>query len=206
MVKRLLDIFISIIALVFLCPFFFVIAFLVKITSPGKIFYRGVRAGINNNEFRIYKFRTMVENAEKIGGFSTSISDVRLTKIGRFLRKHKLDELPQFLNIISGNMSLVGPRPQVLFYTNKYEGEYKLIMSVRPGLTDLASLYFSDMDAILGEGDVQKKYETEIEPVKNILRLRYVKEKNLLLDFRILVETAFSIIGIKNITKLNICP
>ena len=174
--------------------------------SPGKVFYRGVRAGKNEVNFEIYKFRTMVENAENIGGYSTSINDNRLTKIGRFLRKYKIDELPQFINVIKGDMSLVGPRPQVLYYTNQYKGEEKSILSVRPGITDLASLYFSDMDKVLGDGDADRKYETEIEPIKNLLRLKYVNEQSFVLDIRILIETIFSLIGIKNITKLNITP
>ena len=204
--KRLFDVFVSVITVMALLPIFIIVSFFIKITSPGKVLYRGVRAGKNEVNFEIYKFRTMVENAENIGGHSTSINDTRLTKIGRFLRKYKIDELPQFVNVIKGDMSLVGPRPQVLYYTNKYKGEEKSILSVRPGITDLASLYFSDMDKVLGGGNVEKKYETEIEPVKNLLRLRYVNEQSFLLDMRILIETAFSIIGVKNITKLNIKP
>ena len=148
----------------------------------------------------------MVQDAENIGGYSTALNDYRLTKIGRFLRKYKLDELPQFINVVKGDMSLVGPRPQVKYYTNQYLGELNLILSVKPGLTDLATLYFFDMDEVLGDKDVDEKYANEIEPIKNILRLRYVKEKNFLLDFRVLIETAFGIIGIKNITSLNIKP
>ena len=148
----------------------------------------------------------MVQDAENIGGPSTALNDFRLTKIGRFLRKYKLDELPQFINIIKGEMSLVGPRPQVIYYTDQYKGELNLILSVKPGLTDLASLYFLDMDNVLGNQNVDEKYASEIEPIKNLLRLRYVKEKNFLLDIRILIETMFSIVGLKNITRLNIKP
>ncbi len=101
-------------------------------------------------------------------------------------------------------MSLVGPRPQVLFYTNQYKGVEEMILSVKPGITDLASLYFADMDAVLGSGDVDARYQTEIEPVKNRLRLRYVKEHSFLLDLRILVETAFKLVGVDNVTGLNI--
>jgi len=206
MMKRLIDISFSLIALIICLPLLVLISVLVKFTSPGKIIYSSIRAGRDNQNFRMYKFRTMVENAENIGGHSTSINDPRLTKIGRFLRKYKLDELPQFFNIIIGDMSLVGPRPQVLYYTDQYQGDFKLILSIRPGITDLASLYFSDMDLTLGIGDVNKKYEIEIEPVKNLLRLRYVREKSLLLDFRILIETAFNVIGFKSVTGLNIKP
>ena len=204
--KPLFDIIVATVALIILCPIFILISTIIKITSPGEIFYKGIRAGRNDVNFKIYKFRTMVQDAENIGGPSTALNDFRLTKIGRFLRKYKIDELPQFINIIKGEMSLVGPRPQVIYYTNKYKGDYKLILSVKPGLTDFATLYFLDMDKVLGSENVDKKYATEIEPIKNSLRLKYVKEKNFLLDIRILVETAFSLIGIKNITRLNIKP
>ena len=103
-------------------------------------------------------------------------------------------------------MSLVGPRPQVLFYTNKYTGEERSILSIKPGITDLASLYFADMDAVLGSGDVDSRYLVEVEPVKNKLRLRYVREQSYFLDMRILLETAFKMIGFENITGLNVSP
>jgi lipopolysaccharide/colanic/teichoic acid biosynthesis glycosyltransferase len=122
------------------------------------------------------------------------------------LRKYKLDELPQFFNVLGGTMSLVGPRPQVLSYTDKYQGEERLVLNMRPGITDLASLYFSDMDKVLGSGDVDAKYASEIEPVKNVLRVQYVKEASLFLDLRILVETAFKLVGVVNATGLNVKP
>jgi lipopolysaccharide/colanic/teichoic acid biosynthesis glycosyltransferase len=146
----------------------------------------------------------MVENADQIGGFSTAKNDHRLTKIGKWLRKYKLDELPQLFNVILGDMSIVGPRPQVLFYTSKYSGEELIILSARPGITDLASLYFIDMDSVLGETNVDDKYYLEIEPIKNALRIRYVKECSISLDLRIIIETIFGLFGIHNITKLNI--
>jgi len=204
--KRFIDIFISAITLFFLLPFLLLFGVLIKLTSPGPIFYKGVRAGLNNQSFNMLKFRSMIVDAESKGGHSTAIDDPRFTTIGRFLRKYKIDELPQFINVLKGEMSLVGPRPQVLYYTDKYQGENKKILTVRPGITDLASLYFSDMDSTLGTGDVDRKYETEIEPLKNRLRVRYVNECSFLLDLRILIETAFNIIGIRNSTKLNLLP
>jgi lipopolysaccharide/colanic/teichoic acid biosynthesis glycosyltransferase len=204
--KRIFDITVSIIALLILSPLFVFISIAVKLDSKGDIFYLGLRTGKKNKNFYIYKFRTMIQQAEDIGGPSTALNDFRLTNLGRFLRKFKLDELPQFINIIKGDMSLVGPRPQVNHYTKKYTGELKLILNVRPGLTDLASLYFHDMDQILGTKNVDEKYANEIEPIKNLLRLKYVKEQSFLLDIRILVETFFILIGIKNVTKLNIKP
>ena len=204
--KRVLDIALSIAAIVVTSPLLLLLSLGIKIDSSGPVFYRGQRAGLGGQVFRILKFRSMISDAEQKGGYSTAIDDPRLTRVGRYLRKHKLDELPQFFNVLRGDMSLVGPRPQVLFYTDQYRGEDKLILSVKPGITDLASLYFVDMDATLGSGDVDVRYQTEIEPVKNGLRLRYVRERSLLLDLRILVETAFRLVGIANVTRLNISP
>jgi lipopolysaccharide/colanic/teichoic acid biosynthesis glycosyltransferase len=202
--KRVMDLGLSAAAVLVLAPFMLLIAVLIKAGSPGPVFYRGERAGKDGKVFRMLKFRSMVVDAERKGGFSTAIDDPRLTGTGRFIRKYKLDELPQFFNVLVGDMSLVGPRPQVPFYTNKYTGDEKLILAVKPGITDLASLYFVDMDAVLGSGDVDARYLTEVEPVKNKLRLRYVKEQTYLLDMRILVETAFKLIGFENITGLNV--
>jgi len=202
--KRIFDIIIALFMLMILFPIFFLISLAIKMTSHGEVFYKGIRAGKNNVDFKIFKFRTMVIDAENIGGYSTALNDFRLSKIGRFLRKYKLDELPQFINIIKGDMSLVGPRPQVTYYTNQYAGDLKLILSVKPGLTDLATLNFLDLDEVLGSKNVDEKYAAEIEPIKNLLRLKYVKEQSFLLDIRILIETVFGIFGIKNITRLNI--
>jgi len=203
-VKRVSDLGFSAAAVLTLAPLMILIAVLIKLGPPGPVFYRGERAAKGGNTFLILKFRSMVVDAERRGGFSTAINDPRLTPIGRFLRKYKLDELPQFFNVLFGDMSLVGPRPQVLFYTSKYAGDDRLILSVKPGITDLASLYFADMDSVLGSGDVDARYLAEVEPVKNKLRLQYVKEQSYLLDIRILVETACKLIGFENVTGLNI--
>ncbi len=205
-VKRCLDVVLSVVAIVLLSPVMVAVAVLIKMTSPGPILYCGLRAGRGGRNFHILKFRTMVVDADKKGGPSTALDDPRLTRVGKVLRKYKLDELPQFLNVLGGSMSLVGPRPQVLSYTSKYQGEERLILNMRPGITDLASLYFSDMDQILGTGDVDAKYAREIEPMKNVLRLQYVKDASLVLDLRILIETAFKLVGVANATGLNVKP
>ena len=203
-IKRLLDLVVSITLLILTFPLFLFIALSIKIFSgKGQVFYKGIRASKGAGTFNLFKFRTMVHDAERIGGPSTAINDSRLTAIGRFLRKYKLDELPQFLNVIIGDMSLVGPRPQVLDYTNEYKGDELIILDVLPGITDLASLYFLDMDTTLGEVDVDEVYKTEIEPIKNKLRIQYVKNRSFLLDLRILLETFFSLFGIRGITKLK---
>lgn len=143
----------------------------------------------------------MIVDAEKVGGPSTALNDIRVTKIGAFLRKYKLDELPQLFNILKGDMSFVGPRPQVEKYTSLYQGEELSILDVKPGLTDFASLYFIDMDSTLGTENVDEIYISKIEPVKNKLRLKYVKEQSLCTDLRILGLTFLAVLGIKNQTN-----
>lgn len=189
-IKRFFDVLIALIGIIMLSPLFLVLSIIVLIDSPGPIFYKGNRTRLGGDTtFKMYKFRTMVVDSEKKGGFSTAFNDPRLTRSGRFFRKYKLDELPQLLNVLFGQMSLVGPRPQVKFYTDLYKGEEKRIMSVKPGITDFASLYFSDMDKALGTDDVDQKYFLEIEPKKNKLRLQYVYEASLLTDIKIFFLT-----------------
>jgi len=187
--KRLIDVAGASVGLVISLPFFVVIAVAIKLTSAGPVFYRGVRTGLNGKPFRIYKFRTMVSDAERVGGPSTALNDPRITPIGSFLRKFKLDEIPQFINVLTGEMSLVGPRPQVERYTKLYKGEEAIILSVRPGMTDYASIHFIDMDSTLGDGDVDRKYLDEVEPRKNMLRIQYVKEQSFFTDMKILLKT-----------------
>lgn len=199
--KRLFDLIVSSILLLILSPFILIIAILVKIKSPGPVIYKGSRSYDRSRSFLIYKFRTMIVDAEKVGGPSTALNDIRVTKIGAFLRKYKLDELPQLFNILKGDMSFVGPRPQVEKYTSLYQGEELSIFDVKPGLTDFASLYFIDMDSTLGTENVDEIYISKIEPVKNKLRLKYVKEQSLCTDLRILGLTFLAVLGIKNQTN-----
>lgn len=202
--KRLIDLLVSLSLLFISLPLLIIIALSIKLTSgKGSVLYRGKRASKYGEIFYLLKFRTMVHDAEKLGGPSTAINDSRLTPIGRFLRKCKLDELPQLINVVKGEMSLVGPRPQVLEYTKEYQGEDLIILSVLPGVTDLASLYFLDMDTTLGETDVDEVYKNKIEPIKNKLRVQYVKNRGFALDLRILIETFFSLLGIRGITSLK---
>jgi lipopolysaccharide/colanic/teichoic acid biosynthesis glycosyltransferase len=204
--KRSADIVLSLMAVVLFFPLMFIVAIAIRAESSGSIVYAGVRAGLNGKPFRVLKFRTMVENAENLGGYSTAVDDPRMTRVGSLFRKFKIDELPQFFNVLSGEMSLVGPRPQVLFYTERYNLEERNILSVKPGITDLASIYFSNMDAVLGSGAVDEMYLREIEPVKNKLRLQYVRNRSFILDMRILIETAGKLVGIPGITRLKISP
>ncbi len=193
-IKRGIDITGAGVALVITAPLLVLIAFTVKISSPGPVFYRGIRSGIGGNTFRIFKFRTMVQNAEQLGGATTGTNDPRITTVGKFLRKTKLDELPQFINVLKGEMSLVGPRPEVLEYTSKYSGEERLILTMRPGITDFASIEFADLDDRVGQDDPDDFFRKNILPRKNELRLKYVKEWNLVTDIVILGKTCIRII------------
>ena len=198
MVKRLFDFVICIMMLPLVCPLLLVIAMIIKNNSPGPVFYRGVRIGLNGKPFKIYKFRTMVQNAESIGGPSTALNDPRLTRSGKFLRKYKIDELPQLINIICGEMSIVGPRPQVEKYTALYTEKENEILSVRPGLTDYSSVHFINLDEILGDDAVDEKYLKEIEPEKNRLRLKYVRDQSTWTDVRIIFMTIAKMLGMKS--------
>ena len=190
MLKRVFDIFFSLSGLFFLIIPFAIIAILIKSEDGGPVFYRGERVGIRGKPFRIYKFRTMVVNAEKIGPSSTSDDDPRITKIGRFLRKYKLDELPQLINVLKGEMSFVGPRPEVKKFTDLYTEEEKAILSVRPGITDWASLWNSDEGSILaGVEDPDRVYMEKIRPEKIRLQLKYVRERSLWVDIKIIFKT-----------------
>jgi lipopolysaccharide/colanic/teichoic acid biosynthesis glycosyltransferase len=203
MLKRLFDISACFIALPFLLPFFAIMAIIIKLSSPGPIFYRGWRTGLGGKPFRIFKFRTMVVDAEKIGGPSTALNDPRLTKFGKFLRKYKIDELPQIINVLKGEMGFVGPRPQVEKYTKLYNDEEKIILSVRPGLTDYASIKFINLDQMLGDDLVDEKYLREIEPEKNILRLKYAKNHSFRIDLKIIFITFIQMLRINSIWNIE---
>ena len=169
-------------------PAICLIAAIIRISSGRPVFYLGLRSGLYGQPFRIFKFRSMVVDAESLGGV-TAMNDVRITKLGGFLRKYKLDELPQLLNVIRGEMSLVGPRPELPQYTNRYDENEKKILNVLPGITDFSSLKFHSLSDVLGKEDAGKVFEEKVLKEKNALRLRYVYERNLLTDLRILFCT-----------------
>jgi len=193
--KRLFDIAFSFLGLVLLFPVFIIIGLMVKLDSKGPVFYKGVRIGRHGKPFRIYKFRTMVPNADKIGGPSTAADDPRLTRIGKILKKYQLDELPQLINVLKGEMSLVGPRPEVPQYIDLLsEEEKKKILSVRPGMTDYASLWnFHEGEILKGSKDPEKTYLEKIRPKKIELQLKYIKEQSLLLDIKLILKTILKI-------------
>jgi len=197
--KRIFDVSTSLFFLPILLPLFLIIAILIRIDTKGPIFYRGIRAGKNGNPFHIFKFRTMIQEAEKIGSPTTALNDYRITRVGTFLRKYKLDELPQIFNVLKGDMSIVGPRPELLEYAAKYEGEEKLILSIRPGITDYSSIKYNSLDAFVGEVNANKVFNEKILHKRTALRLKYVKEYTFLSDLRLIFLT-FRVIVMK-ITK-----
>jgi len=190
MAKRIFDIILSGVALVALSPVILTIAIIIKATSSGPVFYRGERTGLHGKPFRIFKFRSMVVDAEKTGVSSTSQEDTRVTSIGRFVRKTKLDEIPQLINVFIGDMSLVGPRPEVKKFTDMYTEDEKVLLSIRPGITDYASIWNSDEATLLaGSADPDKDYLEKIRPEKIRLQLKYFKEQSLITDMKILFFT-----------------
>lgn len=193
MLKRLFDTVFSLFWLVLLFPLFLVFAILIKKDSRGPILYKSARTGQYGRIFKMYKFRSMVVDADKLGGPSTSADDSRLTKSGAFLRKHNLDELPQFINILKGEMSFVGPRPEVPQEVETYDPETKKrILSVKPGMTDLATLANLHEEEILrGSKDSHQAYREKIKPEKIRLALEYVEKQSFLLDLKILIKTFF---------------
>lgn len=195
LLKRSFDISVSLTGLIILSPVLLMISALIKAEDGGPVFYKGVRVGLNGKEFRMFKFRTMVLNADKIGGPSTADNDPRITRIGRFLRKYKLDEIPQLVNVFRGEMSIVGPRPEVLFYVNMFTEEEKKILTVRPGITDWASLWNHDEGAVLAGGpDPEKAYMEKIRPEKIRLQMKYVDERSFWTDLKIIAMTAAKLI------------
>jgi len=190
MVKRLIDIIFSIIMVLMLLPLFSVIFILIKLEDAGPVFYRGLRVGMDGRIFKIFKLRTMIINAEENGCFSTKSDDLRITKMGKFIRKYNLDELPQFINVIKGEMSIVGPRPEVKKYVDMFTEEEKFILTVRPGITDWSTIWISDEGKILaGSNDPDKDYVERIRPQKLRLQLKYARNHSLTTDFKIMLET-----------------
>ena len=196
MLKRSFDILLSLFGLILLSPVLIVVSLLIRREEGGPVFYRGVRVGRHGEPFKIFKFRTMVINAEESGGPSTANNDPRITRVGRIIRKHKLDELPQLINVFKGEMSFVGPRPEVQHYIDMFTEEQKAILSVRPGITDWASLWNPDEGKILaGSPDPEKTYMEKIRPTKLGLQLKYVREHSFLIDLRIIVKTVLTVIS-----------
>jgi lipopolysaccharide/colanic/teichoic acid biosynthesis glycosyltransferase len=192
--KRCFDLIAATMGLVLLSPLFLVIAVLIKLSSTGPVFYRGVRIGLNGQPFRIFKFRTMRPDAELVGSTSTAHNDPRVTRIGRWLRPAKLDELPQLINVLKGEMSLVGPRPEVREHTAEYTEEEQVILTVRPGITDYASIRFYNLSELVGSEDPRGTFIEKYRPEKNRLRVFYVQNQSFWGDMRLIFRTLFRIV------------
>ena len=188
--KRLVDIVIAGGALLVLWPLYLIIALAIALEDGLPVIYRAERGGYQGRTFRICKFRTMVRNADKIGGGTTSFHDPRITRVGNFLRKTKLDEIPQFWQVLMGRMSLVGPRPELVYYVNQYTGDELDILQVRPGITDFSSVEFVNLDEIVGEENADEMYEKLVLAKKNALRVKYARTVSLGTDLYILFKTA----------------
>ena len=192
--KRSCDVLVSSLGLLFLSPFLGVIAVLIKLDSRGPVFFRQERIGQGLRRFSIYKFRTMVVEAPQKGGPLTAHGDPRITRPGRILRKSKIDELPQLINVLRGEMTLVGPRPEVQQYVNLFRHDYEEILRVRPGITDLASLKYRDESLLLAVADPEQEYIESILPDKIALAKEYVRHSSFFFDLSLIVKTVARIL------------
>jgi len=193
--KRVFDFTASLLGLIVLSPLFLIVAILIKLDDGGSIFFRQTRVGQHGKPFKIYKFRTMVENAEKLGAQVTKGDDPRITRVGKFLRKYKLDELPQLINVLKGEMSLVGPRPEVPKFVKLFDEDYKEILQVKPGITDYASLEFKDENELLkGAENPEEVYIKEILPKKIEYYKKYLKDISFTTDLKLLLKTIVGIL------------
>lgn len=189
-IKRIFDLTLSVLGLLILLPVLMLTASLIKCSSPGPVLFKQERIGLNGQPFQIIKLRTMVVDAEKLGRQITVYDDPRITKVGKYLRKFKIDELPQLYNILKGEMSLVGPRPEVKKYVEMYSEQQLAVLSVKPGITDYASIEFRNEDELLALSDNPEQVYIEIiMPYKLKLGLKYIKDMSLITDLKILLFT-----------------
>jgi lipopolysaccharide/colanic/teichoic acid biosynthesis glycosyltransferase len=191
---RVLDFLFSILGLFFLLPFLFLIGLIIKMSSRGSILYKQSRVGLNGAEFSVYKFRTMRLSSDMLGLITVGGRDPRVTPIGYYLRKFKLDELPQLINVLIGDMSLVGPRPEVKKYVDLYTLEQKRVLTIRPGITDWASINYRDENVILGESsNPEKDYIEKVMPDKLKYNMIYINKYGVLEYFKIIFITLWRI-------------
>ena len=194
-IKRVLDIAASLAALLLLWPVMLIIAIAIALEDGLPVLYRAPRGGYRGETFHICKFRTMVKNADKIGGGTTALNDPRITKVGNFLRKTKLDELPQFGQVLLGKMSIIGPRPELIYYTNQYRDEQLDILKVRPGITDYSSIRFVNLDEIVGGDNPDEMYEKLVLEKKNALRVHYAHTVSPVTDLKLFFGTVRAVLG-----------
>ncbi|MCF6158703.1 MAG: sugar transferase [wastewater metagenome] len=194
MTKRLFDVISSSMVLLLLLPFFLIIAILIKLDSSGPVFFSHIRIGRDFKPFKLFKFRTMIANAHKKGLSITTGNDPRITKVGVVLRKTKLDEFPQLINVLKGDMSIVGPRPEVSKYVEMFRDEYREILKVKPGITDYATIEFRDEESILKKyHDPEDGYIKEVLPGKIELYKKYLRDKGFFTDMKLVFLTFWKI-------------
>ena len=195
MAKRAFDLLAASLGLVVLAPLFALLAIAIRATSPGPVFFRQERVGLNGRPFRIIKFRTMRQDAEAVGGQLTVAGDVRVTRVGAALRRWKVDELPQLINVVLGEMSLVGPRPEVPRYVTHYDERQRRVLSVRPGITDPASIAFRDESDVLGRAaDPEATYLHEVMPRKLEMNLAYLEQRGFASDLIVILATLLRLV------------
>ena len=191
MLKRVFDTVVALIGLILFTPLMLIIAVLIKLDSPDPIFYRAPRVGKDGRLFRMYKFRTMVADAEKIGPAITVDQDPRITRIGAFLRGSRLDEIPQLINVLCGEMSMVGPRPEAPYYVEKYSSEQRQVLRVKPGMSGPAQIAFRHEEEMLTNPEaLDDEYMNVILPPKLAMDIEYIERRSFMLDVRILLQTA----------------
>ncbi|OOF67623.1 sugar transferase [Rodentibacter caecimuris] len=192
---RSFDFVLSLVGIVILAPLFIIISIWIKLDSKGGIFYKQTRVGLNGKDFELFKFRSMVVDADKKGLITVGGRDPRITRSGYFIRKYKLDELPQLINVLIGEMSLVGPRPEVRKYVDLYNDEQKHVLSVKPGITDYASIEYMDENEILGKSNnPEKTYIEKVMPEKIKYNMKYIQNQNVFEYFKIILLTISKII------------
>ncbi len=191
-VKRIIGFLIALILFIILIPLYLIISLVILLETGFPVLYKPQRCGYLGKPFKIFKFRTMVKDADKIGGGTTALNDSRITKVGGFLRKTKLDEIPQLLNIIKGDMSFIGPRPELLRYTDNYKGDELYILKVRPGITDYSSIEFISLDEVVGSENADEMYEKYVLDKKNKLRIKYALNVSFLTDVTLFFKTVFA--------------
>jgi lipopolysaccharide/colanic/teichoic acid biosynthesis glycosyltransferase len=193
--RRIIDILASLAGIVLLAPLFLIVAIAIKRDSPGPVIYRARRVGQYEREFQLFKFRTMVKGAEKQGPGITTSGDPRITKVGQFLRRTKLDELPQLFNVLIGDMSLVGPRPEDPRYVAFYNSQQRRVLNVRPGITSAASLVYRHEEQLLSGDDWEKVYRERVLPDKLAIDLKYIEHRTLVSDFKVIFQTLLAILN-----------
>ena len=205
-IKRVFDIFASILGLIFFSPIMIILGIAIKLDSKGPVFYKQERITTNNKTFKILKFRTMVQNADKIGSLVTVGNDNRITKVGKFIRKFRLDEFPQLINILKGDMSFIGTRPEVKKYVDCYTNEMKATLLMKAGLTSMTSIIYKDEAEIMEKHTKKGKstddiYVKYVLPDKMKINLEYINKFNIFYDIKIAIYTVLAVLGLKKFDK-----